>query len=85
MLLQKVGISNESNSLYKQIIQEIQQASRNYMSSSMTRPEIINCIKASSFGMPSNLEPAVQTYDHKNSKILKQAFSDLNKNVMMSG
>lgn len=44
--LKYVGINNESNSLFKQIVEDIQNATRN----SLTYSEIVNCIKASSFG-----------------------------------
>lgn len=44
--LRYVGIINESNSLFKQIVADIKHASRH----SMTHSEIVNCIKASSIG-----------------------------------
>lgn len=51
-MLQDVGITNDSNSLFKQILEDIQAIEKN-----LTKNEIINCIKASSYGKPSAIEP----------------------------
>ena len=48
-----MGITNESNSLFKQIVEDIQRAASNQIS----KHDIVNCIKASSFGKGSNIEP----------------------------
>jgi hypothetical protein len=52
ILLQDVGITNDSNSLFQQILEDIQAIDKGF-----TKNEIINCIKASSFGKASALEP----------------------------
>lgn len=52
-LLQSIGISNESNSLLQQIIEDIQALD----TSGLSKRAIVNCIKASSFGKTSAIEP----------------------------
>ena len=76
LILQKVGINNESNSLFKQIVQDIQNVTRN----SMTRSDIVNCIKASSFGVMTVLEP--KAFESHNVRNVIDVFK---KNVHNSG
>ena len=62
--LKYVGINNESNSLFKQIVEDIQKAKRN----SLTYSEIVNCIKASSFG---------SCFDQQQNKVLNVPMAKL--------
>ena len=54
-MLKNVGILNESNSLFKKVVEDIKKAA--ILQNSLTHSEIVNCIKASSIGSPSALEP----------------------------
>ena len=45
-MLKNIGISNESNSLFQQIIADIKKVAK----AEMTHEEIVSCIKAQSVG-----------------------------------
>ena len=51
-ILKKIGISNESNSLFNQLVSDIKRVAKQ----SMTHSEIVNCIKASSIGSYSGYD-----------------------------
>lgn len=46
-------IINESNSLFKKVVEDIKRAAKLTQQNSLTHSDIVNCIKASSFGSQS--------------------------------
>ena len=51
--LKNIGIVNESNSLFKKVVEDIKRVAKLTHQNSLTHSEIVNCIKASSLGSTS--------------------------------
>jgi hypothetical protein len=52
-MLKNIGIVNESNSLFKKVVEDIKRVAKLTHQNSLTHSDIVNCIKASSLGSPS--------------------------------